>query len=350
MKKPIAVVITDTHMSDKNIPLVKDIFKQTFEYCRENKIKQIFHGGDWFTSRTGQSIDCLIATHEIIRELEKKGENLVMNIIAGNHDKNDQSRKQSFLTIFSSPFFVVNSDPVTIENDENGFSFSMIPYFTEEIYSSNLNSLTDFVVGRNRSIKHHILITHVAVNGVKNNDGSEVTTGQSPKAFSKWDKVLIGHYHNKSTIGKNIHYIGSAYQANFGEDSDKGITVIYDDGSIEQVKLKFPEFVKFTADAKGISAADIKDLQKIKEEHPDRNIRIVLTGSEQEVNSFNKGLLESIGISVDKKPNDIDAFTPDEEIIPVSYNKENLGLAFEEFCDFKGIEDRDYGRTTIGKL
>lgn len=350
-KKPIAVVITDTHMSDKNIPLVKDIFEQTFEYCKSNGIEHIFHAGDWFNSRTGQSIDCLLAT-KIIFDRMSSEHKLQMHLIAGNHDKDNQKRVESFLSVFED---VIGVDLIGMAGgfpfEEAGVYVGMVPFFTDEIYSQELKELTEYIFDDPiKDIHTYILITHAAINGVKNNDGSEVTHGISPKDFSKWDKVLVGHYHDGSKIGKNIYYIGSGYQANFGENGKKGITVIYEDGSIELVKLNFPEYVKLEIDAKTFSAKGVKDLEYITKEYPDRKIRVVLTGSEEEVNSFRKDQLEKMGISVTKKPNDVEALEPEEVTEALTFNKENLTAIFEEFCDNKKIEDREYGRKTLSKI
>lgn len=348
-KKPIAVVITDTHMNDKNIPLVKSIFRQTFQYCANNKIDTVYQAGDWFTSRTGQSIDCLLSTGEILEMLQSYG--LTMYAIAGNHDKNDQSRCESFLSAFRKwdRFHLIESGGCSKIPDSK-VHVSMMPYFTEEVYDENLRELHDFIFDdKPKDCDHFILITHVSVNGVKNNDGSEVTTGLSPNLFKNWDKVLVGHYHNKSKVGKNIYYIGSAYQANFGEDGDKGFTVIYNDGSIEQVKLVFPEFVKFYVDVNSLTSADILDIKKIREEHPDRKLRIVLEGTEEEIKSFNKSALEDIGVSIESKPTDVVLIENDGDVETISYNRDNLIEAFDEFCSIKNIKN-EYAKQVLKKL
>lgn len=345
-KKPVAVVITDTHMHDKNIDLVRNIFKQTFEFCKANNISLIFHGGDWFTSRVGQSIACLTATKEILHEMHRKY-GLEMWAVAGNHDKADQSVPESFLSVFEglSGFnLVAEIDGVFLYEEK--LSISMMPFYSKEVYEKKLSEFSIPIPGdRNRTI----LITHVAANGARNNDGSEVTTGHPTNLFSKFDKVLVGHYHNKSKVGKNIHYIGSAYQDNFGEDADKGITVIYSDGDIEQVKLDFPKFIKYEINAKDLSAKEIKSLQKERQESGN-NIRIILKGSEEEVNSVNKNLLLDAGISVDKKIDDIVVAQEEDSLEAVTYNKENLIVAFKEFSKERNLKDNKYGLEKLKEL
>jgi exonuclease SbcD len=347
-KKPLAVVITDTHMHDKNIDLVRDIFDQVFNFCKQKNIPIIFYAGDWFTSRTGQSIACLLATKEILKKMNYLG--LKMWAIAGNHDKADQSIPESFLTVFSDdPGFTLVKVTGRFPLIDSGITVDMLPYFTDAVYSDYLTEMAENKPVQASKTKR-ILITHTAVNGVKNNDGSEVTTAWGQNLFSAWDKVLVGHYHNKSTVGKNIHYIGSAYQANFGEDEAKGLTVILDDGSLEQIRLKFPLYSKYTVNVKEIKAEDLRQLKEMMEQDPEQKLRIILTGTEAEVNSFDKSLIESLGISVEKRPLDVEALEPETEIELVSYNRENITEAFNEFCDSKQITERTYGLELLNKL
>jgi len=351
MNKPLAVVITDTHLNDKNIDLVGDIFRQTFEFCVQNDIRYIFHAGDWFTSRTGQSIACLIATKDILERMNRDF-GIEMWAIAGNHDKADQSLAESFLSIFEGikGFRLVSlAGGVPLSKD---LHVQMIPYFTKDFYEEQLADMIGFVFEDPNfpNKAKQILITHSAINGVKNNDGTEVTEGLSQNAYSYFDKVFVGHYHNKSKIGKNIYYIGSAYQANFGEDDSKGITVLYENGDHEQIVLDFPRFVKIPVNVNELDAEFIKEIKQFKETEKGLNLRIVLTGSEQEINSFNKNRLLDLGVSVDKKPDDVELLDPEEEVPLVTYNKENLLEAFMEFCETKKITNFDYGIEILKKM
>lgn len=57
------------------------------------------------------------------------------------------------------------------------------------------------------------------------------------RIFLPFDKVFVGHYHNRTVIPQTrIEYIGASRQHNFGEDEEKGYTVLYTDGTHEFVK------------------------------------------------------------------------------------------------------------------
>jgi len=83
---------------------------------------------------------------------------------------------------------------------------------------------------------------------VRNNDGSIVEGDVEESYFDSFDLVASGHYHDWSEIGENIVYFRSAYQANFGEDDNKGFTVVYDDCSLEYIQSKFPIYRKIIID------------------------------------------------------------------------------------------------------
>ena len=55
--------------------------------------------------------------------------------------------------------------------------------------------------------------------------------------FEPFDRVFAGHYHNRTKVaGTRIEYIGSSRQFNFGENEEKGYTILCADGSAEFVR------------------------------------------------------------------------------------------------------------------
>ena len=68
---------------------------------------------------------------------------------------------------------------------------------------------------------------------------------------------MIGHYHDAKVIN-NIVYTGSAYQANFGENTEKGLCILKNKGVIKHHPLLFPVFT--TLDARK-SNSDTSTLQ-----------------------------------------------------------------------------------------
>lgn len=346
-RKPIALILTDTHLKPDNTSLVEDIFNQAIDKCHELNINTILHGGDWFTSRTGQPLAVLKATQRILSKLER--EQIKTFIIPGNHDKTDQDSEDSFLDVFNSKSFEVIRDYDYIDiyeddkKEENDITVHLLPYFKESgTYLERLKKIEP-IVGRN------ILITHIAINGVLNNDGSKQTNAIPVSEFSKFDKVCVGHYHNQQQF-ENIHYIGSAYQSNYGEDDHKGFTILYNDGSIEFVQSNFPKFIKYEIDVSELTSEDILNLEKEKKNSND-NIRIKLKGDEAKVKSFDTSLLTQIGIDYELAHKSVSEPLSDEEVSDtITHNKESILKAFKAFCEKNKITDINYGWKKLERI
>ena len=341
MKK--IAVITDTHLTTKNGDLVKSIFKQTFEAMKSRGINTLFHGGDWFTARTGQTVRNLKATLDIINMSEEY--DIQIYAIAGNHDKDDQEAHDSFLDPFEKDgVFKLFRKLGSWEHPD--LNVHMLPYYPEdgERYIEYLGELNE-KCGQGINI----LITHTAVNGVKNNDGSEVTSGISKNKFGKFDLVFVGHYHNKSKVGSNIHYIGSAYQANFGEDDDKGF-IIYDSETkdIERVRLNFPKYItkEIKASEAIASCNDIINTGSVED-----FLRVKITGSEDEVNAVSKDLFNLPNIKVEKIL-EIEGFVDLENVEAVTFDKESLQAEWGQFTKDKKIkkENEEMGVSYLKKI
>ena len=268
-KTPIAVVLTDTHLKKGNEELVIDIFKQAISLCEKLGVNKLLHGGDFFTSRNAQPLEVLTTADKIFRMLQEA--QLFVDIIPGNHDKTDLSSSASYLDIFRE---LVSVYPVYSSLVIDDVCIHLLPYFKENTtYGAELSKIK---VDKNYI---NILLTHIAVAGVKNNDYSKVENDLKPEMFKQFKSVLVGHYHNQSQVGDNIYYIGSSYQANHGEDNKKGFTVLYSDGSHGFVKSNFPEYIKVT-----VNASDKKRLKEVQKElaNSKDHVRIELEGTSEE--------------------------------------------------------------------
>lgn len=341
MKKPVALLITDTHLSDNNIELVISIFKQAIEYCVKNNIQEIYHLGDWFTSRKAQSLDVLKATMDIIGDFMRNG--ITCSIIKGNHDAVQADTEDSYLDIFSIyEYFLVCKREFTFKIPQvENFYIHLLPYFKEDgSYIERLKNL-EIKPGIN------ILLTHIAVTGVKNNDGSEVENNLGLDLFKQYDAVYVGHYHNQSDVGKNIKYIGSAYQANFGEDDKKGFNLLLEDGSLQFIQSEFPKYIKIKA-----NVADKKHLLEIKQKHAHSKdyVRVIVDGDESELKALNKEEFAAIGIDVKTEKGDAIIDIKSLMNTTVSFDTKGIKEGFEEFCQLNEIKNKEEGIVYLEKV
>lgn len=326
MKKAIAVILTDTHLCETNIPVVKSIFQQAIDIALSLGLNQIEHGGDIFHARKGQLQVNLTAFKEILNTLHEQG--ITLNQVIGNHDKTEYSIKESFIDPYEhhpalKMYRTAGGRPLTKD-----IFLSYISYFTDEVYMEILQD----AIKHGGSLKQNVLLTHIGVAGAVMNNGTVIGSESiTPSLFSKFDLTLIGHYHDAQILAEGrIKYIGASLQHNYGELTGKGLTVLYDDLSTEIMPLKYPQYLKFEVDPGTITAKDIQELKTEKETSGD-NLRIVLTGSEAAVKSFNKMDLQNAGISVELKQDKINK--EDIETTLEAFDTKSLKEEFDGFCE-----------------
>ncbi len=331
-KELISIGLTDTHLTRGTLSDNESIFDQAIELAVKHGLKEIHHYGDIFTNRAGQSLDILITFSRIIKKFEKSG--IILKAMPGNHDKVHLNAEASYLDLFHSQYFQVIDGPhkqtITEEID-----YFYLPYFKEaDLYPQLLKRLSLDVNKK----KTNYLFTHIAVKGVKNNDGTEVDNSLNNKSFSAFDKVFIGHYHNRSKVGDKIHHVGSAFPQNFGEDNEKGFLLVYDDGSHDYHRPVFREYHKIDLSVDQIdeflSTGDYKS--KIESGH---QVRVVISGEDSKINSFDKTKISNHGISVKLKGDKIEENIKEaEENTFVSFSHDSVTQAYKKFCEEKGYE------------
>lgn len=334
-RKPITLLLKDTHLKEDNHKLVEDIFDQAITLCKERGIENISHAGDFFTSRKAQSLAVLTTADRIFRKVRQAG--IDMNIIPGNHCKTSLTEESSYLDVFREVVHVISNYECIRLSDIN---LHFLPYFKED--GGYIDRLLSIIKVLNKKQKN-ILITHIAISGVANNDGSLVENNLTKDLFEDFDCTYIAHYHDESWIGNKIHYFPANYQANYGETAKKGFTILYDDLSTEFVESKFPKFIKLKlniTDGKAIAAAEKQY------KNSDDNVRFVFEGEEAELRNVNKEKLASLGIDVSFNKDSavpIDNNGLVEKANSVSFDRQGIDKAFETFCEMKHIEDNSIG-------
>lgn len=353
-KYAIGVLVNDIHLDKNNGDLVKDIFKQLISVCEEYDTHRIFCGGDVFTNRSGQPLQCLTDWKEILEILTKKG--FEFHVIPGNHDKTDSNSERSYLDIFSEKCVHLYRSANRILFD--GCVVGFIPYFQDEKWLEEFQRLEDAIDDNLREEDIQIddttiLITHMGFDGVVNNDGSRVSSIIKPSMFKNWTKVLIGHYHNASKLADNVIYTGSAYQNNYGENiTDKGFTVVFSDGSLKFVPSKFPKYIKEV-----INADDKETLMNLLEKYEGEeydHIRFVFRGKKTDCQKINISEIQGrYGIDCKFESTEtVEAMEISESDSVLSYDKKTITKDFMKFCSDNKIGGKNfkYGFDLIKKM
>jgi len=332
-RKAIGVISSDWHLSQSNCEQVKKIVKQKIDLCQELKAKTVICLGDVFEARKAQSLEVLIAFLEILQMFKEA--DLTLIAIPGNHDKVDYTSENSYLDPFDSHSnFLLIKDTKCIEVENLALHF--IPFFSEDqIYGQYLKQI------KVKEDKINILLTHIAVNGISNNDGRPVENELNKSLFKDFYSVLVGHYHNRSEIGKNIHYIGSIMPKNYGENAEKGFNILYEDGGGSFVNADFPIYSKINVNLDTLSKKEEELLLKNYSNSQD-HIRFEITGDSSKIKSFDVNKFKSVGIDIKIKQKDI------EEVIDleqhnelIEYDKDSVLVEFDDFCVINEIPDKD---------
>ena len=336
MKKPIVLHLTDTHAHNNNLELQESIWHQAVATCKQLKIKTLVHGGDWVTNRKAQSLavlEHLVWIKELIRvnDIELIG-------ITGNHDKADQESVFAYPNILYEESFEIVDE--IYQSTIKGVEFTFMSYFPETgsfkerfkqiSVDKTKPSVGIFHQGLNGGLSHHT-----------STNNKELPTG----LFKDFDRILIGHFHNRHNVVHDgevdIWYTGSAYAANYGEDNDKGFTIIYDDGTIDFHQTDFPRYETISVD---IAEVDGKWLSSTKKSiaASGSNVRVIVTGDESELKKVKKQKFSDIGVkklqlSVDSVGLEVAKCTDF-----VSLDKEAVIKGYKKFCINQEI-DPEFG-------
>lgn len=230
---PIGLLVNDMHIDKECIADFVKNWDEVLDICSKRKISDVFIGGDLFTSRIAQPLAVLLAVKRAFRKARDKKINV--NIAEGNHDKVNQEDIDGYCHLFHGIDNVDVIDTCAVYSWENSdVELVVVSYFKE---TGSLKEKIKEAESKVENFDNAILYLHAGIHGAL---GDFEIPGEAPQEwFERFDKVLVGHYHNRTKIkDTSIEYIGSSRQANFGEDEEKGYTILYNDGSTEFVKNK----------------------------------------------------------------------------------------------------------------
>jgi len=331
MKRPIFAVVTDIHLEVNNLEQRKGLFYQIIDFLSSRGIDRLMILGDVFESRKAIPENVLNCFGGIITDLYNSG--ISVYAIPGNHDKLVYTKRESYLTPFEHyPGFTLFQDNGEVKINDISVFFS--PFYEQEIWIKEF----DNYFGSKKISKKSILLSHLAVTGSRNNNGELVENGISKSMFDCFGRTFLGHYHNTHEVSRDIIHLPSICQKNFGEDDNKGFTIIYDDFTYEIVNLNFKKFVNIDID---LSIKTKRQIDKIIQDaisDGSSYVKVRFFGTESEIKSINKDELSRLGVKVQTKIKEIEdsvEFSKSEEIH--EYDIVSLIEAFREFCEQENL-------------
>lgn len=335
------LLINDIHLSKDNIPEFHKNWNEALCICKKHEIGILVVGGDLWQSRSGQTLNTLMAAREAI--LKATAEGIYVIIENGNHDKVDQESILSYNHIFS-PY-----PDVDVVDDYAGYDVSddvilwLISYFPENgSFTDKLNE----VIAKLPKDKTNILYCHEGINGALSTSSDKEL---SPNIFDAFDKVLVGHYHNRASLsGGKIKYIGSSRQHNFGEDSEKGYTILYTDGSTEFVKNTVNiQYMTIEVSADNIEEAKAQ-LQNINGDLTKVRLKIACTN--EQAATIDKQVLIELGATKVEISTENAMSCAKTQDFDAKYDKDGLKQEYTRYCIQKEVDNVEMGLQYLDKI
>ena len=344
---PCLLLLNDIHISKDNIPAFKANWQEAIDICRKMDVKEIAIGGDLFFSRAAQTLDVLLAVHDALLTAAEHG--IHVTIAEGNHDKINQENERGYCHVFDQHSNVLVCDEyVSLPlGDDCRFVLHMMGYFPEDgSFCTRLDRLKEEALDPKRL---NFLYIHEGINGALAQPNDKELPA---KIFEDFDKVFVGHYHNRTIIDKTrIEYIGSSRQHNFGEDEEKGYTVIYTDGSHEFIKNKVNtryRVIDVSAERAGLHLMD--ELREIDADGRYK-VKVRVHAPQAAMKSVDKAALLDAGATK------VELIADDEEMLEVAasslfekFDSHRIRETYEEFCREKQIDDVAIGLEYLSKI
>lgn len=343
---PCIMLINDVHVSKDNIPEFTANWNEALSICESRGVREIALGGDLFSSRVSQTLDVLLAVHDALMRCSAMG--IHITLANGNHCKVNQEAIRGYCHVFDTmPGVTVVDDFLSLDDPAWDFTLHMIAYFPEE--GSFREKLGCLVAGGLEKTKYNYLYIHEGINGAL----AQPSSGELPAGiFTEFDKVFVAHYHNRAKIkGTDIEYIGSSRQFNFGEDEEKGYTLLYTDGSCEFIKNKANVRYKvIEVPVEKVNTHLTDQLSEIRELGRYK-VKVRVAGTTAAAASVDKAALMEAGASK------VEIVTKDPEMSDIvssslfeRFDSQKIRESYEQFCSYKDIADPALGLSYLSKI
>lgn len=213
-----------------------------FPYIDQNDIKHVIHLGDVVDRRkyiqylTSNLLHDTFMQPLFDREID-------LHILCGNHDTvyrhTNEYNAIKALYGHSKYDFKLYEEASTV--DVAGLKVCMVPWICTDNNDASLEEIS--------RTDAQVLVGHLELSGFEMDKGHIAEHGMSKDLFNKFDMVLSGHYHHKSTVG-NICYLGSPAQFTWADyDDPKGFHVLdTDTRDLIFVRNPYEIFKKFVYD------------------------------------------------------------------------------------------------------
>jgi DNA repair exonuclease SbcCD nuclease subunit len=205
-----------------------------FPYLKANNIKKVVHLGDLVDRRKFINYVILNSWREkFFNKLVE--EKISTDFLVGNHDvpyrnTNSPNAIRELLHNYQDTgLFNIYEEAAEVKYDK--LPVLLMPWINNGNYES--------AIDRMRKSKSKVCFGHFEISGFEMDRGSVCESGLKKDLFDKFELVLSGHFHHKSTDG-SIYYLGSQYEMTWSDyDDPKGFHV-FDTGTMELEFVRNP--------------------------------------------------------------------------------------------------------------
>lgn len=215
-------ILGDTHFGARGDSIAfhnsfREFYANTFfPYLLENNIKHVVQLGDLFDRRKYISFQTLALCRKYFFEpFIENG--IECHALLGNHD------------IFFKNTLEVNSPELLLSDFQNNVSvynkpvewngIDIIPWICKD----NEQQILEFI----SNSSNQVCFGHFELAGFEMDRGNICHEGMEAEVLKKYDVVLSGHFHHKSTKG-NITYTGTPYEMTWADYNDERGFHIFD--------------------------------------------------------------------------------------------------------------------------
>jgi DNA repair exonuclease SbcCD nuclease subunit len=261
-------ILGDTHFGVRSDSRVfSDFFKKFyneifFPYLIKNNIKVIYQLGDLFDRRKYINFLTLTECKNYFFDIAQKN-NIEVHTLVGNHDlfwRETVEINSPSLLLSNYKNITIYTKPTTVFIDNT--SIDIIPWICKD----NENEIYDFMIDS----KSQICFGHFEIAGFQMYKGHENDEGISASVFSKYESVLSGHFHHRSTSG-NITYVGTPAEHTWADFEDPRGFHIFDTGTRELDFIQNP----FTIFSK-IYYDDTKEISYNIEDFENKHLKLIV--------------------------------------------------------------------------
>lgn len=229
-------ILGDTHFGMRgDSVLFHEYYKKFYEtilfpYLIENNIKIIFQLGDLFDRRKFINFNSLYMSRKYFFD-RCRDEGIQLHTLLGNHDVSFKNT----LEVNSSELLLKDYDNITVYRDFAKVciddTIDIVPWICDENEQEIMKQISES--------KSQICFGHFEIRGFEMDRGNICHDGIERKYLERYDVVLSGHFHHKSTEG-NITYVGTPGEMTWADYQDERGFHIFDTSNRELTFIKNP--------------------------------------------------------------------------------------------------------------